>query len=340
MYGPEYMANPATVEGSASDIATGQGKSVADLWDTISKFKSLESTSMNSMITLITKLLDNKEDKRQWEEEMALKRETSKTTPGGQLNESLARLRRDIERGEPFYELKPRYTAEGIPESQIREMYNAGPLPKQIDPGTGKAYGGATETSRGFASEDSGDIKTEMSLRKEFNSKPIVKDYVELSQRYGAMNTALAASNSKDKKSLLAIDQTLITTFNKMLDPNSVVREGEYARSIEGQSALANIQGKIDRVIQGGSGLTQSDRSEMVRVAEKIMNDMTTRYQKEADYYKEIAERSGVNPEMVVRSEGGNEQINNVAGDARKKLEDAGFSSQEIDEYLKLRGLN
>jgi hypothetical protein len=38
------------------------------------------------------------------------------------------------------------------------------------------------------------------------------------------------AKTSKDKS---AVDQALIMLFQKMLDPGSVVREGEYARTTD-----------------------------------------------------------------------------------------------------------
>ncbi len=66
---------------------------------------------------------------------------------------------------------------------------------------------------------------------------------------------------------LNATSQAIITTFNKILDPTSVVRESEYARSPEGQSLIDAISGRIAALSQGGPGLTPASLKEFVDLA-------------------------------------------------------------------------
>ena len=63
----------------------------------------------------------------------------------------------------------------------------------------------------------------------------------------------------KENKPLNAQSQAVIIGFNKMLDPTSVVRESEYARTPEGASLLNRIEGFKIRVFQGGAGLNKSE---------------------------------------------------------------------------------
>lgn len=47
---------------------------------------------------------------------------------------------------------------------------------------------------------------------------------------------------------LNAASQALVIAYNKILDSGSVVREGEYARTAEGQSALKRIEAKLNQI--------------------------------------------------------------------------------------------
>lgn len=81
-----------------------------------------------------------------------------------------------------------------------------------------------------------------------------------------------AGKSEKDiERSLISIDQALITIFNKITDPNSVVRESEYARTPQGAGLITSFIGQIERIIQGGAGLTNRDRTELMTTAEAIL---------------------------------------------------------------------
>jgi hypothetical protein len=73
----------------------------------------------------------------QFNQEMSLKKNNASSS-STKTNQALSALQKDINAGVPFYELYPRYK-DVIPEYQIRQTYNAGPM--------AKIYGGATESS-------------------------------------------------------------------------------------------------------------------------------------------------------------------------------------------------
>ncbi len=79
-------------------------------------------------------------------------------------------------------------------------------------------------------------------------------------------------SEKEIQRSLITIDQALITLFNKVTDPDSVVRVSEYARTPEGAGLITSFIGRIERIVQGGAGLTNRDRTELMITAEAILS--------------------------------------------------------------------
>jgi hypothetical protein len=51
--------------------------------------------------------------------------------------------------------------------------------------------------------------------------------------------------------------QAVLTTFQKILDPESVVRESEYLRSAEGQALRNQLKGAWERLTVGGTGVAK-----------------------------------------------------------------------------------
>jgi len=78
-------------------------------------------------------------------------------------------------------------------------------------------------------------------------------------------------SEEEIQRSLISIDQAIITLFNKVTDPRSVVRTSEYARTPEGAGFITSLIGRIERIVQGGAGLTNRDRTEIMVTAEAIL---------------------------------------------------------------------
>jgi len=57
--------------------------------------------------------------------------------------------------------------------------------------------------------------------------------------------------------SRIATDQAVITSFNKILDPTSVVRESEYARTPANAGLVDRAKGAMTKITKGGAGLTE-----------------------------------------------------------------------------------
>jgi hypothetical protein len=72
--------------------------------------------------------------------------------------------------------------------------------------------------------------------------------------------------------------EAIIATFKKILDPSSVVRESEYARTGEGVNLLGRMEGLRDRWLGGGgAGVPESVLREMVTTARTMLTDENIR---------------------------------------------------------------
>lgn len=139
-------------------------------------------------------------------------------------------------------------------------------------------------------------------LRGEIRLNPFVKDFGDVANKYNVMETALQKAGSSPK-SFVAIDQALITLYNKMTDPSSVVRESEYARTPENMSIINRIAGKIDpktgKFFAGGAGLTNEERTSLVEMGREFYNQYATNYDQVVSDYEETAKMSGIDPQGI-----------------------------------------
>lgn len=95
----------------------------------------------------------------------------------------------------------------------------------------------------------------------------------ELKRQRDLMQTGLAAARKGD---MAAGSQAVLVTFQKILDPTSVVRESEYARSAAGQALLARIQGAAERLASGGAGVPVAELEAFANLADQFVQQATS----------------------------------------------------------------
>jgi len=134
-------------------------------------------------------------------------------------------------------------------------------------------------------------------IRQELKANPIVRDYQDVGGRFQVMQSAL--EESKTTKNMVATDQALITLFNKMTDPQSVVRESEYRRTPEDIGLINRIKGKAQKILSGGAGLTQNERNALVSMGNKFYNVYQKRYDETISDYEELAKQSKIDPNLI-----------------------------------------
>lgn len=129
-------------------------------------------------------------------------------------------------------------------------------------------------------------VKAEQSTRKEVSDR--IKD-----QR--TILTAYDKVKNTSKNPSAANDLALIFSYMKMLDPGSVVREGEFANA-------QNAAGVPDRVLnlynnlRRGERLNPAQRQQFTQSAEQLATGAQQQIDQVRDEYYEIAEAGGLDP--------------------------------------------
>lgn len=142
-------------------------------------------------------------------------------------------------------------------------------------------------------------------INKDFQKETFVDWFKSLDSNFKKMNSVLDESlkigiewktNEEIERSRASADEALIFLFNKMLDYNSVVREWEFARSIQQQWFVDQMKWFIERATTGSAWISDDTRKNMVQIA-RILRDAA-----EQDYlpvqrkYQELWKEAGIEP--------------------------------------------
>lgn len=131
-------------------------------------------------------------------------------------------------------------------------------------------------------------------MRTEFNSRKEVADYTTvLPQIADAMKMA------RNPNATGADDLSLIYTFGKVMDPGSVVREGELALASGTGSFAQNLEGAISK-LQSGQKLPPEVRMNLVRAMQRRGVELARNYNRQRDNYRGLAGRATFNPDDVI----------------------------------------
>ncbi len=106
---------------------------------------------------------------------------------------------------------------------------------------------------------------------------------------------------AKTATSKNAADQALVTSLNKILDPGSVVREGEYARTAEGQSILNRLGGAVSRALAGGGGFTDTERKEVLDMVNSLGQGSQRIFDATAGEFEKSAKQYGFDTSRTIR---------------------------------------
>jgi hypothetical protein len=142
------------------------------------------------------------------------------------------------------------------------------------------------------APEEDKTFDRESGLRREFNTLPQVKDFAT---RSAGLGTVLASAADPSP----AGDISLIFAYMKMLDPNSVVREGEFATAQSAGSIPETIWAKYNQALEG-TRLADTVRQDFVDRAKRIYNSAAQDFGKVYSRYEDIAKRNQLDPSRAL----------------------------------------
>lgn len=133
-----------------------------------------------------------------------------------------------------------------------------------------------------------------MKLRKEFNALPGVKDYREVEANYRQVRS-LARPDAT-----AADDVALIFSYMKMLDPGSVVREGEFATAQNTAGIPDQVRNAYNKAISGNR-LNASQRQQFADTAERVYEQRRERYGQLVEEYRGYAADTGIDADSIAR---------------------------------------
>jgi hypothetical protein len=131
---------------------------------------------------------------------------------------------------------------------------------------------------------------TETTLRKEFQG--VTKDFREVRNAYDRV-----LRSAEDPSA--AGDLALIFNYMKILDPGSVVREGEFATAANSGSIPSRIRAKYNKLLEG-ERLDNKMRNDFVQKSKSLYKGRKETYTKEVKGFTDLAKRYGLNPDNVV----------------------------------------
>lgn len=136
------------------------------------------------------------------------------------------------------------------------------------------------------------DTKAISEARKEFTSQPWVKSFADQAGAYSRIMKSIEDPSPSG-------DLALIFNFMKVLDPGSVVREGEFATAANAGSVDERVRGLYNRVISG-ERLTPEQRADFADRATKLYQGASDIYQGRANQYAGFASAAGLPVEQVI----------------------------------------
>jgi hypothetical protein len=92
----------------------------------------------------------------------------------------------------------------------------------------------------------------------------------------------------------------LITMYNKILDPKSIVREWEFNRTSEWQSLMSEFWWKLENMTQWGVWVTKEELEKYMKVARELWNNANSKIKSEAQRAKVMIDKYGLTPEYVL----------------------------------------
>lgn len=129
----------------------------------------------------------------------------------------------------------------------------------------------------------------EEKIRKEYQSRS--KSLVEARDAYSKINIS-----AKDKSG--ASDTALIFSFMKMLDPGSVVREGEFAQAQNASGLLAKLENSLTKV-KSGDFLRDEDRQKFASLAKRYLESGEKQNVKIRKGYDKLIKDYSLDPEHI-----------------------------------------
>lgn len=122
------------------------------------------------------------------------------------------------------------------------------------------------------------------------------KAYSTMINQFGLMQQGLKQAQAGN---LNSGSQAILVTFQKILDPSSVVRESEYARSPEGLGLMNRMAGAVERIRRGGAGVPIGELQGFVKTGEAFIKGLQGSLSATRGQVDQAAKLAGIDPAIV-----------------------------------------
>lgn len=160
-------------------------------------------------------------------------------------------------------------------QAEIQRQFDA----EQKDLDRASAMGIATEKAKADAGAKSFD--RERDTRKDYGAEPDVKTYQDVRNAYERVRASAETDSGPG-------DIGLIFNFMKMLDPGSVVREGEFATAQNAGGVAERVRNLYNSLLEG-ERLSPSMRGQFVSAADKLYGETSQNLDAVNERYGKIA---------------------------------------------------
>jgi hypothetical protein len=176
-------------------------------------------------------------------------------------------------------------------------------------------------------------FKRETKIRSEFTD--LSKDYIKQRDAFGRVQ-----ASSTDPSA--AGDLALIFNFMKVLDPGSVVREGEFATAQNAAGVPERVRAQYNQVFSG-ERLSDKTREDFVNRANKLFESADKQHNKRVQQYTKLSERLGLSPENILLdlslANEGAQREEQVEVGQQLDIASPQFTPEQIQAELRRRGL-
>lgn len=139
-------------------------------------------------------------------------------------------------------------------------------------------------------------FSSETDMRKEFALLPEAKRYKEAYPAFKAIESSSQRDNPQ-------ADISLIYGVAKLYDPDSVVREGEYATIANSQAIPDYIKGLSQKLV-GGGRLTKETKAQILTEARSRIGVYESEFNKAKANFSDIATQRGLNSKNIFTDTG------------------------------------
>lgn len=153
----------------------------------------------------------------------------------------------------------------------------------------------------GLLTKTQGENEAKSNERKFKNSNTFRDEYNQVSKPFLVIQPMYknVESSASTPNPTAATDMGLIFSYMKILDPNSTVREGEYATAAKAGSFGDQVKNAVQQ-LESGQKLTPAQRANFLGSAKSAYASARDIQKQHLKRYTQLAKRAGVDPEDVV----------------------------------------